>query len=128
MGEGESSLRRASEVPANRSKFKKVEMPVFSVQDPDSWFFRVERYFELHQVAESKKENVHQWVLKQYRSSGSRGNITDDQLRNGKILRLGCTLNFDQRLPMGSSSVGPEYDDEESSGTRHSLGVCGRLK
>ncbi|KAA0033393.1 peroxidase 64 [Cucumis melo var. makuwa] len=39
----------------DRSKFKKVEMSVFSEEDPDSWLFRAERYFQIHKLTESEK-------------------------------------------------------------------------
>ncbi|KAL4035837.1 hypothetical protein IC575_004544 [Cucumis melo] len=39
----------------DRSKFKKVEMPVFSGEDPDSWLFQAERYFQIHKLIESEK-------------------------------------------------------------------------
>lgn len=31
-----------SDIPNDRSKFKKVEMPVFSDNDPNSWFFQAD--------------------------------------------------------------------------------------
>ncbi|XP_050942545.1 uncharacterized protein LOC127149990 [Cucumis melo] len=43
------------EPATDRSKFKKVEMPVFSGEDPDSWLFRAERYFQIHKLTESEK-------------------------------------------------------------------------
>ncbi|KAL0560774.1 hypothetical protein IC582_001187 [Cucumis melo] len=39
----------------DRSKFKKVEMPVFTGEDPESWLFRAERYFQIHKLTESEK-------------------------------------------------------------------------
>ena len=30
-------------------------MPVFTEEDPDSWLFRAERYFQIHKLTESKK-------------------------------------------------------------------------
>lgn len=39
----------------DRSKFKKVEMPIFTSKDPDSCFFRVERYFKIHRLTDAKK-------------------------------------------------------------------------
>ena len=43
----------------DRSKFKKIEMPVFVGNDPDSWLlFRAERYFQIHKLSESEKMTV----------------------------------------------------------------------
>ena len=42
----------------DRSKFKKTEMPVFVGNDPDSWLFRAERYFQIHKLSESEKMTV----------------------------------------------------------------------
>lgn len=39
----------------DRSKFKKVEMPMFAGQDLDSWLFQVERYFDIHKLSNSEK-------------------------------------------------------------------------
>ncbi|KAA0037013.1 peroxidase 64 [Cucumis melo var. makuwa] len=43
------------EAAADRNKFKKVEMPVFAGEDPDSWLFRAERYFQIHKLSDSEK-------------------------------------------------------------------------
>ncbi|KAA0038303.1 transposon Tf2-1 polyprotein isoform X1 [Cucumis melo var. makuwa] len=37
----------------DRNKFKKIEMPVFTGEDPDSWL--PERYFQIHKLTESEK-------------------------------------------------------------------------
>ena len=42
----------------DRNKFKKVEMPVFNRNDPDSWLFRVDQYFQIHKLTESEKMTV----------------------------------------------------------------------
>ena len=42
----------------DRNKFKKVEMPIFNGEDPDSWLFRAERYFRIHKLTESEKMTV----------------------------------------------------------------------
>ncbi|KAL0552390.1 hypothetical protein IC582_011499 [Cucumis melo] len=43
------------EISTDRSKFKKVEMPVFTDDDLESWLFRAERYFQIHKLIESEK-------------------------------------------------------------------------
>ena len=43
------------EVAPDRNKFKKVEMPVFAGEDPNSWLFRAERYFQIHKLSDSEK-------------------------------------------------------------------------
>ncbi|KAL4025181.1 hypothetical protein IC575_013559 [Cucumis melo] len=40
---------------SDRNKFKKIEMPVFTGEDPDSWLFRAERYFQIHKLTDSEK-------------------------------------------------------------------------
>ncbi|KAA0053640.1 transposon Tf2-1 polyprotein isoform X1 [Cucumis melo var. makuwa] len=42
----------------DQSKFKKVEMPVFDGTDPDSWLFRADRYFKIHNLSDSEKLTV----------------------------------------------------------------------
>ncbi|KAA0047238.1 Ty3/gypsy retrotransposon protein [Cucumis melo var. makuwa] len=42
----------------DRSKFKKVEMPVFDGTDPDSWLFRADRYFKIHNLSDSERLTV----------------------------------------------------------------------
>ncbi|TYK30578.1 transposon Tf2-1 polyprotein isoform X1 [Cucumis melo var. makuwa] len=42
----------------DRSKFKKVEMPVFDGTDPNSWLFRADRYFKIHNLSDSEKLTV----------------------------------------------------------------------
>lgn len=42
----------------DRSKFKKVKMPIFEGSDPDSWIFCADRYFQIHQLSEAEKLNV----------------------------------------------------------------------
>ena len=42
----------------DQSKFKKIEMPVFVGNDPESWLFRAERYFQIHRLTESEKMKV----------------------------------------------------------------------
>ena len=45
----------SEENSGDRNKFKKVEMPVFTGEDSDSWLFRAERYFQIHKLNESEK-------------------------------------------------------------------------
>ncbi|KAL0545306.1 hypothetical protein IC582_015184 [Cucumis melo] len=59
-GRGNSDERNegkteTEEAAADRNKFKKVEMPVFAGEDPDSWLFRAERYFQIHKLSDSEK-------------------------------------------------------------------------
>ncbi|KAA0032599.1 peroxidase 64 [Cucumis melo var. makuwa] len=43
---------KSDENYSDRNKFKKVEMHVFTGEDPDSWLFRAERYFQIHKAEE----------------------------------------------------------------------------
>lgn len=38
-----------------KSKFKTLEMLVFSGTNLDSWLFQAERYFEVHQLSDTEK-------------------------------------------------------------------------
>ena len=38
-----------------RNRFKKVEMPVFNGEDPYSWLFRANRYFQIHKLIDAEK-------------------------------------------------------------------------
>ncbi|TYK28131.1 transposon Tf2-1 polyprotein isoform X1 [Cucumis melo var. makuwa] len=50
---------KAEEEPTmDQSKFKKVEMPIFNGTDPDSWLFRADRYFKIHNLSDSEKLTV----------------------------------------------------------------------
>lgn len=40
------------------SKFKKVDMPVFSGTDLDSWLFCADRYFKIHRLSDEEKLTV----------------------------------------------------------------------
>ncbi|KAA0038184.1 transposon Tf2-1 polyprotein isoform X1 [Cucumis melo var. makuwa] len=39
----------------DRSKFKKVEISVFRGNDPNSWLFKADRYFQIYKLTDSKK-------------------------------------------------------------------------
>ena len=39
----------------DQSKFKRVEMPVFNGDDPDSWLFQADRYFQIHKLTNSER-------------------------------------------------------------------------
>ena len=68
--EGESSANRETkkgtaekkedgeEDGNDRDRFKRVEMPVFDGDDPDSWLFRAERYFQIHKLTDSERLTV----------------------------------------------------------------------
>ena len=43
------------EKPMDRSKFKKVEMPIFNRTNTDSWLFRADRYIKVHELTDSEK-------------------------------------------------------------------------
>ncbi|TYK28910.1 transposon Tf2-1 polyprotein isoform X1 [Cucumis melo var. makuwa] len=42
----------------DRSKFNKVEMSIFNGTDPDSWLFRADRYFKIHNLTKSEKTSM----------------------------------------------------------------------
>ena len=47
--------RKDEEKTTYQSKFKTVEMSVFNGIDLDSWLFRVDRYFKIHELTDSEK-------------------------------------------------------------------------
>ena len=38
-----------------QNKFKKVEMPIFNMENTDSWPFRADRYFQIHKLTDVEK-------------------------------------------------------------------------
>lgn len=56
--EGVGQQGKTDQGQYDRSKFKKVEMPVFSGDDPDGWLFRAGRYFDIHRSTDSEKVTV----------------------------------------------------------------------
>lgn len=56
--EGGSRRTKTEEGYADRSKLKKVEMPVFDGEQLNSWLFRAERYFDIHQLFDLEKITV----------------------------------------------------------------------
>ena len=43
---------------SNKSKYKKLEMPVFNGENPESWIYRAEHYFEINKLAGEEKVKV----------------------------------------------------------------------
>lgn len=46
-----------SDGQSERSKFKKVEKLVIDGDQPISWLFKAERYFDIHQLSETEKSD-----------------------------------------------------------------------
>ncbi|TYK26819.1 putative membrane-bound O-acyltransferase C24H6.01c isoform X5 [Cucumis melo var. makuwa] len=42
----------------DRSKYKKLEMPMFLGENPESWVYRVEHFFEINNLSEAEKVKV----------------------------------------------------------------------
>lgn len=53
--DGTKDGRSDEEKPADRSKFKKVEMTAFNGTDLCSWLFQAYRYFKIHELSDSEK-------------------------------------------------------------------------
>ena len=53
-GETKGGKNEGEDETSERNKFKKVEMPVFNGEDPDSWLFRAERYFQIHKLTDAE--------------------------------------------------------------------------
>lgn len=56
--EGKTKKSEGDENSNDRSKFRKVEMSVFSGLDSDSWLFRADRYFQIHKLISFEKLTV----------------------------------------------------------------------
>ena len=53
--ESEEEVKADDEQSLDRNKFRKVEMPVFNGTNQDSWLFRADHYFKIHNLMDSKK-------------------------------------------------------------------------
>ncbi|KAA0058423.1 transposon Tf2-1 polyprotein isoform X1 [Cucumis melo var. makuwa] len=60
IGESRGEGRSGEDKAFDRSKFKKVEMSIFNGIDPDSWLFRADRYFKIHNLTNQRRC---QWLL-----------------------------------------------------------------
>ncbi|TYK11117.1 transposon Tf2-1 polyprotein isoform X1 [Cucumis melo var. makuwa] len=49
VDDSKTNTRHEDINPMDRSKFKKVEMPVFNGTNPDPWLFRADRFFKIHE-------------------------------------------------------------------------------
>ncbi|TYK31687.1 retrotransposon protein [Cucumis melo var. makuwa] len=47
-----------TKLPVDRSKYKKLEMPMFLGENPKSWVYRAEHFFEINNLPESEKVKV----------------------------------------------------------------------
>lgn len=56
VDEGESSHGRWGGV--DQSKYKRLEMPIFFGENPNSWVYRAEHYFKIHELADLEKIKV----------------------------------------------------------------------
>lgn len=43
---------------ADKSKYKSLEMSVFDRNNPESWLYQAEMYFEIHELSNPKKLKV----------------------------------------------------------------------
>lgn len=86
--EGESSQAKGG---GDRGKYKRLEMSIFKGDHPDSWVYRAEHYFEIHELTNEEKIKVaiisfdHDSV-DWYRWSNNRKPIwTWEELKKGSI-------------------------------------------
>lgn len=54
IGETREGKSKNEDGNTKRIKFK-VEMPVFNGEDPDSWLFRADIYFQIHKLTDAEK-------------------------------------------------------------------------
>lgn len=57
VDERESSQGRSGG-EIDRNKYKRLEMPIFSGENLDSWVYRAEHYFEIHELVDLEKIKV----------------------------------------------------------------------
>ncbi|TYK09954.1 Ty3/gypsy retrotransposon protein [Cucumis melo var. makuwa] len=57
-GELKVERKNEDERAFDRSKFKKVEIPIFNGMDLDFWLFKADRYFKIHNLTKSEKMSV----------------------------------------------------------------------
>ncbi|XP_038891356.1 uncharacterized protein LOC120080793 isoform X1 [Benincasa hispida] len=43
---------------ANKSKYKRLEIPIFAGENPESWVYRAEHYLEIHELSDQEKVKV----------------------------------------------------------------------
>ncbi|KAA0045216.1 Ty3/gypsy retrotransposon protein [Cucumis melo var. makuwa] len=90
-------VKTEEERSVDRCKFKKVEMPVFDGTDPDSWLFRADRYFKIHNLTDSERLTVavisfDGLALDWYRSQEEREAFTGwDDLKLKMLVRFRAT-------------------------------------
>ncbi|KAL0533794.1 hypothetical protein IC582_028065 [Cucumis melo] len=115
----------------DQNKFKKIEMPVFTGEDPDSWLFRAERYFQIHKLTESKKMLVSTVsfdgpALNWYRSQEERDKFTSwsnmkerllvrfrsnkDGTISGQFLRIKQESTVEEYINLFDKMVAPVND------------------
>lgn len=58
FGEAKADMKEEDDKAADRNKFKTVEMRVFGGNDPNSWLFRADRYFQIHKLTDSEKMTI----------------------------------------------------------------------
>ncbi|KAL0540685.1 hypothetical protein IC582_020695 [Cucumis melo] len=115
----------------DRNKFKKIEMPIFTGEDPDSWLFRAERYFQIHRLTESEKLLVSTVsfdgpALNWYRSQEERDKFTSwsnmkerllvrfrsnkDGTLSGQFLRIKQESTVEEYINLFDKMVAPVND------------------
>lgn len=56
MEEFRQSVERSDE--RNQNLVRKLDFPIFSGDDPNGWFSKAERYFDVYQLTEKEKMGV----------------------------------------------------------------------
>lgn len=80
--EEETEQAKSTSCREDRGKLKRLEMPVFTGKNPDSWLFRAETYFEIHQLTDEEKIKVSivsfdEWVVDWYHWAHNRKKFRD---------------------------------------------------
>lgn len=55
MEEGKTSITKGG---GDKGKYKRLEMPIFKGQHPDSWVYRAKQFFEIHELTKEEKIKV----------------------------------------------------------------------
>ena len=97
--EGETDMNSVfTGASSDRSKYKKLEMPIITGDNSESWVYRAEHYFDINELADEEKVKVAVISFGQDEVNWFLGVITGRQLRLGMISRKGCSNT--SRLPV----------------------------
>ena len=78
----------------DRSKYKKLEMPMFLGKNPKSWVYRAEHFFEINNLPKTEKIKVVVVSFGSNEVDWYRWTHNRRRWSHGKILRGGCLISL----------------------------------